>query len=110
MARLSGRSEARALVVPPTLMMEGNYDEKRALLLWCLARRSIRRSCCCGRLPLWRVSTANRFGVQRECLLQEGTCSRRRTVQHLCPRRATGTKSKDAFLPDVRNDGVLGGR
>src|SRR5262252_5558275 len=42
--------------------------------------------------PLWRVSAGNWLGVQRECLFQEGTCSRRRTIQHLCPRRARGTK------------------
>jgi hypothetical protein len=80
------------------------------LQLRCLACRSIRRSRCRRGLPLWRVSAANWLGIRRCCLFQTGTCSRRRTVQNLCPRRTGGAKGQDAFLPDMRNDGVLGGR
>src|SRR6516162_3624882 len=110
MARLFDRPVTRALVVSPRLMTEEYYDENRALLLRCLACRSIRRSRCRRCLPLWRVSAANRLGVRRWCLLQEGACSRRRAVQNLCPRWAGGTKAHTALLPDVRNDGVLGCR
>src|SRR6516165_10045551 len=91
-------------------MIEEYYDENRALQLRCLACRSIRRSRCRRGLPLWRVSATNWLGVRRCCLFQTGTCSRRRTVQNLCPPRAGGAKGQDAFLPDMRNDGVLGGR
>ena len=35
---------------------------------------------------------------------------RARAIQNVFPRRTGGAKGQDAFLPDMRNDGVLGSR